>query len=198
MRNILFLCDTNHKCFLLCRCAAQGSPTHQDIDFIRRAFWGAVIILVIIVSCVGCTSKADASTYAHTHTYTHTHTDTMLAQLIYGEARGCSTTEQAAVVWNVLNRVDSPEFPDTIEGVVLQRNAYAGYKPHYPVKDEFVVLSRDVLTRWEREKTLGGDQGRVLPKEYVFFHGDGRVNWFRTEFRHTGAYWSWQLESPYE
>ena len=82
MRNILFLCDTNHKCFLLCRCAAQGSPTHQDIDFIRRAFWGAVIILVIIVSCVGCTSKADASTYAHTHTYTHTHTDTMLAQLI--------------------------------------------------------------------------------------------------------------------
>ena len=40
----------------------------------------------------------------------------IIAQLIWGEARGVqSTTEQAAVAWCVLNRVDDPQFPDTIE-----------------------------------------------------------------------------------
>lgn len=38
-----------------------------------------------------------------------------LAKLIYGEAGIVpSTTEQAAVVWCVLNRVDDPRFPDTV------------------------------------------------------------------------------------
>lgn len=32
-----------------------------------------------------------------------------LARMVWGEARGCSTTEQAAVVWCVLNRFDSDD-----------------------------------------------------------------------------------------
>ena len=44
---------------------------------------------------------------------------TALARTVWGEARGCSTTEQAAVAWCVLNRVDSPEFPDDVLSVVL-------------------------------------------------------------------------------
>lgn len=123
---------------------------------------------------------------------------TMLAKLIYGEARGCSTTEQAAVVWNVLNRVDSPEFPDYIEDAILQENAYDGYSPNHPVVDEFMRLAEDVIDRWTWEKWDGGDYGRVLPKEYLYFHGDGKVNWFRIEYQHTGEYWDWSLPSPYE
>ena len=43
-----------------------------------------------------------------------------LAKLIYGEAGIVpSTTEQAAVVWCVLNRVDDPRFPDTVLEVSL-------------------------------------------------------------------------------
>ena len=42
-----------------------------------------------------------------------------LAQCLWGEARGIpSQTEKAAVVWCVLNRVDHPDFPDTIHGVL--------------------------------------------------------------------------------
>ena len=42
-----------------------------------------------------------------------------LAKLIYGEAGIVpSTTEQAAVVWCVLNRVDDPRFPDTVLEVI--------------------------------------------------------------------------------
>lgn len=46
-----------------------------------------------------------------------------LAKTLYGEARGCSTVEQATVVWCVLNRVDDESglWPDDIIGVVKQR-----------------------------------------------------------------------------
>ena len=119
----------------------------------------------------------------------------MLARLVWGEARGCSTTEQAAVIWTVLNRVDSedPVFPDTIQEVVTQSWQFIGYDANHPVEQDKVELARDVLTRW-----LTGGEGRVLPKEYVFFHGDGIHNHFRKEFKHNGQYWDWSLDSPYE
>ena len=118
-----------------------------------------------------------------------------LAKLVWGEARGCSVTEQAAVIWTVLNRVDSedPVFPDTIEAVVTQPWQFIGYDANHPVEQDKVELARDVLTRWPT-----GGEGRVLPKEYVFFHGDGIHNHFRTEFEHNGQYWDWSLDSPYE
>jgi len=56
-----------------------------------------------------------------------------------------------------------------------------------------VELAIDVLTRW-----LNGGEGRVLPEEYVFFHGDGVHNHFRIEYKHNGQYWDWSLDSPYE
>lgn len=119
----------------------------------------------------------------------------MLAKLVWGEARGCTTTEQAAVIWTVLNRVDSedPVFPDTIKEVVTQPSQFHGYDPNHPVEQDKVDLARDVLTRW-----LTGGEGRVLPKEYVFFHGDGLHNYFRIEYEHNGLYWDWSLDSPYE
>lgn len=119
----------------------------------------------------------------------------MLAKLVWGEARGCTTTEQAAVIWTVLNRVDSedPIYPDTIQEVVTQPHQFHGYDPDYPVEQDKVDLAKDVLTRW-----LTDGDGRVLPKEYVFFHGDGKHNYFRIEFKHNGQYWDWSLDSPYE
>ena len=41
-----------------------------------------------------------------------------LAKMVWGEARGCSTTEQAATIWCVLNRYDSGDrfWADTVEG----------------------------------------------------------------------------------
>lgn len=123
---------------------------------------------------------------------------TMLAKVIWGEARGCTTTEQAAVVWTVLNRVDHPDFGDDIEEVVLRPNAFTGYDPSNPVLEEHMRLAEDVIERWTWEKWDGGDYGRVLPKAYLYFHGDGKINWFRMEYEHTGEYWDWSFESPYE
>ena len=120
----------------------------------------------------------------------------LLSKLVYGEAGICSKTEQAAVVWCVLNRVDSKisYFPNTITEVVLQENQFHGYNKNNPVKEDIVELVKDVLIRWKS----GSQEGRVLPEEYFFFHGDGIQNYFRTNYKHNGIYWNWRLESPYE
>lgn len=122
----------------------------------------------------------------------------MLARLIWGEARGiASDMEKAAVVWCVLNRVDADGWPDTVAEVTTQPSQFMGYSPDYPATEELKALAADVLTRWEREKREGGDVGRVLPAEYVFFTGDGKNNHFRTEYS-GGVYWDWSLNNPYD
>lgn len=101
-----------------------------------------------------------------------------LAQMLYGEARGCTVDNQMKCVWCVLNRVDDPRFPDTIIGVVSQPYQFHGYSPNFPVWDELKEVARDVLTRWSMEKQ-GADVARELDKNAVFFTGDGTTNWFR-------------------
>ena len=123
----------------------------------------------------------------------------ILAKLIYGEARGISsTTEKAAVVWCVLNRVDSPSYPDTLEGVVTQRHQFAGYKADNPVTEDFSEIARDVLERWHSEKTGAADVGRVLPDDYIYFTGDGNRNYFTAEWSSSAVEYDWALPSPYE
>ena len=48
----------------------------------------------------------------------------MLAQVVYGEARGESYHGQVAVAAVILNRIESDEFPNTMYGVVFQKNAF--------------------------------------------------------------------------
>ena len=55
--------------------------------------------------------------------YTQSEWD-MLAQVVYGEARGESYTGQVAVAAVVLNRIEDDDFPDTMYDVVFQRNAF--------------------------------------------------------------------------
>ena len=59
------------------------------------------------------------------------------------------------------------------------------------------TLVEDVLARWMAEKECVGSVGRVLPKEYLYFTGDGVHNYFTTEWQ-GGQTWDWSLESPYE
>ena len=122
-----------------------------------------------------------------------------IARTVWGEARGCSETEQAAVIWCILNRVDSSirYMPDNIIDVVTQKYQFLGYVETFPVTEEIRELVIDVLTRWEIEKAGVENVGRVLPPEYMWFHGDGRHNHFRDAYR-GGNRWDWSLDSPYE
>lgn len=119
----------------------------------------------------------------------------MLAKVVWGEARGCSKTEQAAVVWCILNRVDHLDFPNEITEVITQENQFDGYAESNPINYEIVDLCKDVMNRWVFEKTAVGSVGRVLPKQYVYFYGDGVRNYFKDQ---EGNVWDWTLKSPYE
>ena len=54
-----------------------------------------------------------------------------------------------------------------------------------------------MIERWLNEKDGETEVGRVLPREYLFFTGDGKHNHFRTEWD-GGQVWDWSLQSPYE
>lgn len=82
-----------------------------------------------------------------------------LAQMLYGEARGCTLLNQQQCVWCVLNR-------------------FYGYSDSFPVWDELYAVAEDVLTRWSMEKQ-GADVARELDGTYLWFTGDGETNHFR-------------------
>ena len=76
----------------------------------------------------------------------------MRARVVYGEARGESYTGQVAVAAVILNRVDSPQFPDTIRNVIFQRNAFTA------VNDGQYWLSPNASAyRAARDAMLGSD-----------------------------------------
>lgn len=124
----------------------------------------------------------------------------LIAKTIYGEANIVTSTEQkAAVAWCILNRADSadPFYPDTIAGVVTQPHQFAGYKSSNPVTVELYDLAADVMLRWMAEKDGAQNVGRTLPADYLFFTGDGRINYFSKTLDGTD-FWDWRLPDPYE
>ena len=104
-----------------------------------------------------------------------------MAKMLWGEARGCALDNQQKAVWCVLNRVDDPRFPDTIQGVLSQPFQFHGYSPNFPVTDELYAVALDVLTRWSMEKQSVTVE-RELPNTYLWFTGDGVQNHFREEY----------------
>lgn len=120
-----------------------------------------------------------------------------LAKMAWGEARGTSDMEVAATMWCVLNRVD--DSGDSIIEVITAPYQFVGYGSWCPVEDRLYNLAVDVLTRWQKEKQGASPEevGRVLPAEYLWFHGDGQRNHFRDSFT-GGTRWNWDCENPYE
>lgn len=72
------------------------------------------------VTLSGGSSAATASSSATIVSADHR----LLAKLVYAEARGEPYKGQVAVAAVVLNRVKSASFPNTISGVIYQRNAF--------------------------------------------------------------------------
>lgn len=121
----------------------------------------------------------------------------LLAKMLWGEARGCSTTEQAACVWVALNRVSDPRWPDTLREVLLQPEQFRGLREDNPATEELMALAEDVLSRRARELAGETAVGRVIPEDYFFWAGDGKRNHFRKEYE-SKERWGWSMESPYE
>lgn len=118
-----------------------------------------------------------------------------IAKVLYRECRGVhSKTEQACVVWVILNRVDC--YNSTIYSVIRSPNQFA-FHEKTPIWDELLDLAYDVLNRWSREIDGEKNVGRVLPKEYIYFEGRDGHNYFRDNYSGSYNIWSYTLKSPY-
>jgi N-acetylmuramoyl-L-alanine amidase len=81
----------------------------------------------------------------------------LFARLVEAEAKGESYEGKVAVATVVLNRVDSPEFPDTVTGVINEvvGDAYA-FSPvqngeiNKPASDDSIRAVEEALTRQDR------------------------------------------------
>lgn len=124
---------------------------------------------------------------------------TIAAKAVWGEARGVeSEMEQAAVVWCFLNRVD--KYGNTLGEVVTEPNQFH-YNKDFPTVDDYgrdlEELVKDVVDRWVMEQSGQTNVGRVLPREYIYFSGDGEHNHFRTDYADFSNVYDWTLENPY-
>ena len=120
-----------------------------------------------------------------------------IAKTVWGEARGLSKTQQAGVIWTILNRFDDGRFGKEIIRVITAPSQFAGYKSSHPVDPEIRNLVIDVLDRYAQEKAGIENVGRVLPKDYLYFRGNGKTNLFSEKLNSNNT-WDWSLESPYD
>ena len=108
----------------------------------------------------------------------------LISRTIWGEVRGCPVEEQEGVGWCIVLRKRSPQFPDTIEGVVLQPNQWQGYSPNNPA-EPFHDMARAILIA-----DHNGEHG-PLPDGMFWCSGDGKHQRFRTTWLITAEteYW---------
>ena len=118
-----------------------------------------------------------------------------VAKVLYSECRGVkSDTQKACVVWAICNRVDS--YGTSIQSVINSKGQFR-YNRNSPIQTNLYNIAKDVLERWSKEKSGEKNVGRVLPKNYLYFHGDGKVNYFKTSHKKPYTVWNYSLPSPY-
>lgn len=76
----------------------------------------------------------------------------LLARAVHGEARGEPYIGKVAVAAVILNRVKSPEFPNTIAGVIYQPGAFTAVSDgqiNLTPDEESIAAARDALNGWD-------------------------------------------------
>ena len=145
-----------------------------------------VIIFIIVLALLGVIGSTKAASKEWTDGDAE-----MLAKTVWGEARGLSDYERSLVVWCILNRYEDGSFGKTIQEVITKPYQFQGYKESFPVDEDILTLCRDVLNRWAND-----EEGRTLPKEYLYFYGDGKHNYYTTDFQ-GGSKYDFSLPDPY-
>lgn len=89
-----------------------------------------------------------------------------IARVLYG-MRGNDKDDLKKVAWVIINRCESPLYPNTIAGVCEQPSQWVGYYDNNPILEDLFDLSLEVVNTWRD----GGH--RPFSPEYLWF------NWSR-------------------
>lgn len=159
---------------------------HADKKGIIRMAIVIVVLIILMLLCVKVIVSTEASgLYSKEEVK-------MLSKTVWGEAQGLNDYERSMVIWCVLNRFDDGNFGSSLEEIITKPYQFHGYREDFPVQEDIETLVLDVLHRWEN-----GLDGRTLPKEYLYFSGDGKHNYYRTEYE-GGVTYDFSLPNPYE
>ncbi|WP_033544005.1 cell wall hydrolase [Planococcus sp. CAU13] len=91
----------------------------------------------------------------------------MMAKIVHGEARGESFIGKVGVAAVVLNRIASPDFPDSTEEVIFQRNAFTAVND-----DQYLLIPDKSAYDAVREAMDGVDP----TKGAVFYYNPSGVS----------------------
>ena len=121
-----------------------------------RKFICIILILMILFISVQIfmpSEKSNSTIYAAKSSYSNSDLQ-LMARAINGEARGEPYEGQVAVGAVILNRVKSPEFPNTIAGVIYEPGAFTAVSDgqiNVPIAEGSTVVkaARDALNGWD-------------------------------------------------
>ena len=108
-----------------------------------------------------------------------------VARVLYGTALHHSEDAQRAVVWCVINRVESTLYPNTVQDVCEQPQQWMGFSPDNPVIGSLYAIADEVLTAWQ------GGEYRPMSPDYLFLTWSQDEIVLRTTFQETRSthYW---------
>lgn len=82
---------------------------------------------------------------------------------------GLSNEAKALACWVVFNRVDSPDYPDDLEMVLLQGGQFSEYNPDGEVTDGNWAIASNQISRWMNGGTRPCNSGAI----YITVSSDG-------------------------
>ena len=100
---------------------------------------------------------------------------TALARVLYG-VKDNSEQDLRTMCWCVFNRVDSPDYPDTLEEVIAQPQQWMRYDPESPVIDSLYKIAEQELDAWQNGKT------RPITSDFVY------MNWTPSQIKLRNAW----------
>lgn len=71
-----------------------------------------------------------------------------VAKVLYGTAQYNTERGQKMVVWCIVNRVENPNYPNTIEEVCRQKDQWMGYSDNNPILQDLFDISYETLYYW--------------------------------------------------
>lgn len=71
-----------------------------------------------------------------------------IAKLLYGQARYNSPEAQKAIAWLIINRVESPYYPNSVQEVVEQPSQWMGYNDNNIIEDRLYEVALTAVNNW--------------------------------------------------
>ena len=74
-----------------------------------------------------------------------------ISKVVYGMGKNHSDNDRKAIIWCILNRVESAGYPGTIKEVCQQSQQWIGYSDDNPVLEDIYNLVLPILKEWYNE-----------------------------------------------